>query len=96
MTGIAGIQLGSGNFGWIRLRIDDLGPNQPFGGIVGNGQGFPDQMTIIDWAYDDSGAPIHVADTGVNQVPEPSSLALLAAGAAGVAAFRCRKAARRL
>ena len=95
MTGIAGIQLASGNYGWIRLRIDDLGPNQPFGGTYTNGQNFPDKITIIDWAYKDSGAPIHVADT-VSQVPEPSSLLLLASGAAGIAAFRRRKAERRV
>jgi hypothetical protein len=95
VTGIAGFQLASGNFGWIRLRIDDLGPNQPFGGTYTNGQNFPDKITIIDWAYDNSGAPIHVADTG-RPIPEPSSLVLLASGAAGIAAFRRRKAERRV
>lgn len=103
VTGFVGIKLGSGNFGWIRLRLDNLGPNQPFttqltgGGFppIGSGQGFPDKVTVIDWAYDDSGAPIHVADP-TSQVPEPSSLFLLAGGAAGIAAFRRRKAERRV
>ncbi len=62
-------------FGWIRIT----------GGATG---AFP--ATIVDWAYDDSGAGIQ---TGV--VPEPSAAALgcLAAGAAGLAAWRRRKAA---
>jgi hypothetical protein len=95
-TGIVGVQLRSGDYGWIRLRVDDLGLNQPFstilagaGGAIGNGLNYPDKITVIDWAYEDSGAAIHAG-----AVPEPSSLALLAAGAAGVSAFRRRKAAK--
>ena len=62
-------------YGWIRIT------------------GGPDNAipaTIVDWAYENSGAGIM---TGV--VPEPNSLALgcLAAGAAGLAAWRRRKAA---
>jgi hypothetical protein len=62
-------------FGWIRIT----------GGLDA---GIP--ATIVDWAYENSGAGI---ETGV--IPEPSSLALgcLAAGAAGLAAWRKRKAA---
>ena len=62
-------------FGWIRIT----------GGPTA---GFP--ATIVDWAYDDSGAGIR---TGA--IPEPSSLALgcLAAGAAGLVAWRKRKTA---
>jgi hypothetical protein len=62
-------------FGWIRIA----------GGPTA---GFP--ATIVDWAYEDSGAGIL---TGAGVIPEPSSLALgcLAAGAAGLAAWRKRK-----
>jgi subtilisin family serine protease len=64
-------------FGWIRIT----------GGAT---TGIP--ATIVDWAYEDSGAGIL---TGAGIVPEPSSLALgcLAAGAAGLAAWRKRGAA---
>jgi hypothetical protein len=64
-------------FGWIRITG---GPTL----------GFP--ATIVDWAYEDSGAGIL---TGATVIPEPNSLALgcLAAGAAGLAAWRKRKIA---
>lgn len=64
-------------FGWIRIT-------------GGPGTGTP--ATIVDWAYDDSGAGIL---TGAGIVPEPSSFALgcLAAGAFGLVAWRKRKAA---
>lgn len=75
------------------VKFFDAGNNPLYGWIRVNGgptQGFP--ATIVDWAYEDSGGGIL---TGATQVPEPSSLALgfLAAGAAGVAAWRRRKAA---
>lgn len=73
------------------VRFLDAGSNPVYGWIRVNGgptQGFP--ATIVDWAYESSGAGIQ---TGA--VPEPSSLALgcLAAGAAGVSAWRRRKTA---
>ena len=40
---------------------------------------------MAEWAYEDSGAAIHLADTGASGVDEPQSLALLALGAGGVA-----------
>jgi len=46
---------------------------------------------VLDWAYEDSGEPIHVGDTGEEPVAEPGSLALLALGAAGVAAMRRKR-----
>ena len=91
-TGIAGFQLANGDYGWIRLKLTDLGLNQPFstvlgGSPLGNGQGYADKVTVVDWAYENSGAAIKAGD-----VPEPSALALLAAGAVGIGAFRRRKA----
>lgn len=93
--GLFGFQLGGGNYGWIRLRIDDIALNQNFkdlfNGALQNGVGFADKVTAIDWAYEDSGATIAAGATGATGVPAPASLALLAAGAVGVGAFRRRK-----
>jgi hypothetical protein len=79
-TAFMGVEFFNGTtplFGWIRVTG---GPTL----------GFP--ATIVDWAYEDSGAGIL---TGAGIIPEPSSLALgcLAAGAAGLVAWRKRKAA---
>ncbi|MDQ6630679.1 MAG: PEP-CTERM sorting domain-containing protein, partial [Verrucomicrobiota bacterium] len=65
----------TGLFGWIRI---DAGPTA----------GFP--ATIVDWAYENSGAGI-----SAGAVPEPTTLALgcLAAGAVGVSVWRKRKKA---
>ncbi len=41
---------------------------------------------LLQWAYDDTGAPI-----GVGVIPEPGTLGLLALGAAGLAALRKRR-----
>lgn len=99
VPGLVGFRLGNGDYGWIRLRFDDAGLNQPLKTLLGgsplqDGHGFPDGMTVVDWAYDNSGAPIAAGDTGATPptVPEPSPLALLAAGAAGITALRRRKA----
>jgi len=45
--------------------------------------------TFIDWAYDTTGAPIKAGDTGAT--PEPSTFALLATGAIGLAVLRRRR-----
>lgn len=77
-TGYLGIQFKPGEdvlYGWI--YIDMVAPDLS-------------ELEIAGWAYEDTGAPIHVGDTG-SPVPIPSSLMLLASGAAGVAALRRRK-----
>jgi len=96
-TGFVGIQLASGNFGWICLKFEEPGPNQPYSTLLGtplsNGLGFACRITVVDWTYETSGGTIHVGDTS-SPVPEPSPLAPLAAGAVGIGAFRRRKAQR--
>jgi hypothetical protein len=76
-TGIAGFKTFAGNFGWIRLKWNAS-------------NGFPNSITIVDWAIEDSGAPILA---GADGIPEPGtmSMTLLAAGAAGILAWRKRK-----
>lgn len=71
----------SRHFGWIRV------------GIETNNFGQPVAMTIYDWAWEtESDLPVMAGS--LTSIPEPSpsaGLALLAAGAAGVAAWRRRK-----
>jgi hypothetical protein len=52
-------------------------------------------LHVHNWAFEDTpGTPIHIADTGdTGVVPEPGSLALLAAGAGGLLAWRRRRSA---
>lgn len=78
-SGFAGVAFqgtgGDTHYGWLRLAVRN------------DWRGAPNQLTLVDWAYESENlAPIHVGS-----VPEPNSLALLAAGSAGVAAFRKRR-----
>jgi hypothetical protein len=85
-TGFAGFRFSTTNhaldYGWIRLSYT-LGTN-----------GLPNSVTAIDWAYDPTGAPV-TAGEEPSSTPEPSTsaLAILAAGAAGVAALGRRRQA---
>jgi len=61
---------GTTKYGWAELQVDYSGPSQ---------------LTISEWAYEESGAPILLGT--IAPVPEPGSgagLALLAMGAAGI------------
>ena len=81
-SGFAGAKInanGTDIYAWLRFSIENRASN-----------GFPVNVTLIDWAYEDSGAPIVAGNKGV--VPLPGSLGLLAMGATGLAAFRRRKA----
>jgi hypothetical protein len=83
VEGFNGFQLASANhdLGWLRVEV---GPaSSTTAGMT---------LTIIDYAYNSSGGPINAGQT--SSVPEPGTmaLALLAAGAAGVASIRRARA----
>jgi hypothetical protein len=77
----AGGHLSRDVYGWAQLEVS-FAPGGPFVGGP--------QVTLVDWAYDTSGAQIPAGDTGT---PEPSTfvltgLAALALGAKGLRAWR--------
>ncbi|BBO86545.1 hypothetical protein DSCO28_71110 [Desulfosarcina ovata subsp. sediminis] len=78
-SGYIGIKFkisGSYHFGWIEASVNEAG----------------DELALHSWAYEDeAGKAIAAGDIG-SAVPVPGSLALLASGAAGLAALRRRKA----
>jgi hypothetical protein len=83
--GFAGIKLANDDFGWLRFELStSLFPAD-----------HPDltSLTLVDWAYQSvPGASIHVGDP--DSIPEPSSLGLMALGAAGIAMLRRRRSSR--
>ena len=87
-NGTIGFRLKKGgdvHYGWLRVELVD--PTTPQGSSQGSSyfaDGLSDQVKIVDWAYESTpNTPI--------PVPEPSGLAMLAAGAAGLGAWRKRR-----
>lgn len=69
------------NFGWVRMNINSPSPTS---GTL---------LTLVDWAYENTGAGITAGQTGGGVVPEPASLGTLAAGAVGLLSWRRRRQA---
>jgi len=81
-VGIKGDQIFTGDLGWIQVKVFDR-----------NADGYPDELEIVSWAYNNvPGAPIAAGETGVTPEPGTAALGLLAAGAAGLLAWRRRRA----
>ena len=80
-VGFVGIKFnlsGNAHFGWIRLHVD-----------IGPGTSITEKA--IDWAYNDVAGQQILAGQGATPEPSTFSLGLLAAGAAGVLAWRKRR-----
>jgi len=83
VTGFVGFKVSSGplngDLGWVQVKVSDAGS-----------PGYPNEVQVLGWAYDDSGAAIAAGDVGT---PEPgtAALGLLAFGVAGVLALRKRR-----
>lgn len=86
-------KMGDGNFdknsaaGYLGFEVPVNGHPYDYGWVELSSVTFngSQSITIIEYAYDDSGNPINVPAT-----PEPSTLALFALGAVGVETFRRR------
>ena len=80
-TGFLGFTVGT-DIGWVRLS---------FGGPLNATTGY----TVVDWAYDNTGAVIRAGQTTSGAVPLPgaAALAALAAGASGLRGRRGRERA---
>jgi hypothetical protein len=82
VAGYVGFKAPDGDLGWIKVQVSDSGST-----------GYPNEIAVLGWAYNDvPGGSIFAGQTS-NAVPEPSSLALglLAAGSLGLAALRRAK-----
>jgi hypothetical protein len=85
-----GVAIPAGATGLLGFRFTSNNLGGPAGTLYGWARlsvGTTGDGNVVDWAYEDTGAPI-----AAGAVPEPSSLGLLAAGAAGLAQWRRRRA----
>jgi hypothetical protein len=79
--GFVGIKFkvsGSDHFGWIRVHAN-IGPSNAV------------TTTVLDWAYNDVAGASITAGEGIAPEPSTMSMGILAAGAAGVLAWRRRR-----
>jgi len=88
-TGFIGLRFNgdTGTFGeqfaWVKIRFD-------VSGSLSNGTANA-TLTILEWAYDDSGAPIQVGAVSAVPLPGAAGLMLLGMGSIGLTALRKRK-----
>jgi hypothetical protein len=81
VDGFVGVKLSGDRLGWIQIKVTP------------NSGGYPDQVEVIDFAYNETGGgPIDAGQTSDNTsaTPEPgmAALGLLASGAVGLLALR--------
>lgn len=79
-----------GKEGFVGLRFTDLQMDQHFFGWARLRVESDATATLLDFAYEDKDSRIRAGD-GVAPIPEPSTLLLLASGAAGFALWRRRQ-----
>lgn len=79
-TGFVGFETFGGDLGWIQVKVSS------------DSSGFPDEAEVIDYAY--NSVPGGAITAGEIATPEPSAVALglLTIGAAGLLAWRRRRA----
>jgi hypothetical protein len=90
-TGFLGLQIdinGQIDYGWAEVRLNSASPvsSSSTSSAALNADVADGEFTLLGYALDTSGLPIQAG-----AIPEPSSLALLALGAAGVVALRRRR-----
>ncbi len=83
--GLYGYGWGAGQTGHVGLRFDDPESDDVFFGWANMTVNSATSITLNSYGYETEGLPSHTP------IPEPSTLALLALGAAGVAAVRQRR-----
>ncbi|MBN9660297.1 MAG: PEP-CTERM sorting domain-containing protein [Acidobacteria bacterium] len=81
---------GVAHYGWARLEVYGTGTPE-VNGLLAQGQL---NVRVMEYAYETNSRATIAAGQTTSTVPEPSSLAMFALGAAGLAAMRRRKAAK--